>query len=84
MPLPKEPVVLSVDQIEELNRKLSELRHDVNNGLSLMVAAAELIQRRPESAERMWPALLDQPRKIADVLKQFSNDFESALHITRL
>lgn len=83
MPLPDKPVTLTVAQIEELNRKLSTLRHDVNNNLSLMVAAAELIQRRPDSAERMWPTLLDQPRKISEAVKQFSADVEAALNIKR-
>ena len=83
MPLPNKPVTLTVAQVEELNRKLSVLRHDVNNNLSLMIAAAELIQRRPESAERMWPTMLDQPRKISDAVKQFSAEIEAALNITR-
>jgi len=83
MQLPKEPVTLSVAQVQELNDKLSALRHDVNNDLSLMMAAVELIQRRPESAERMWPTLLEQPRKIADAVKQFSADIEAALKIIR-
>lgn len=84
MPLPDKPVTLTVAQIEELNRKLAALRHDVNNNLSLMVAAAELIQRRPESAERMWPTMLDQPRKITEAVKQFSSEIEAALKINRL
>ena len=47
MPLPNQPVTLNVEQIGELNRKLSTLRHDVNNGLALVVAAAEIIRRKP-------------------------------------
>ena len=53
MRTPTEPVTLSVEQICELNRKLADLRHDVNNKLSLIAASVELIRRRPEIAERL-------------------------------
>ena len=83
MPLPNQPVTLNVEQIGELNRKLSTLRHDVNNNLALVVAAAEIIRRKPESAERMWNALTEKPHKIAESVAQFSHDLEMALGITR-
>ena len=83
MPLPKEPVTLTVEQIGELNRKLSTLRHDVNNNLALVVAASEIIRRKPESAERMWNGLVEKPQKIAESVAQFSRDLEMALGITR-
>jgi hypothetical protein len=83
MPLPKQPVTLTVEQIGELNRKLSTLRHDVNNNLALVVAASEIIRRKPESAERMWNGLVEKPQKIAESVAQFSRDLEMALGITR-
>ncbi|HEU6447959.1 MAG TPA: hypothetical protein VFV23_05940 [Verrucomicrobiae bacterium] len=83
MPLPKEPVTLTAAQIEELSQKLSSFRHDVNNNLSLMVAAMEMIQRRPETASRMWPTLIEQPKKIANTVKEISAALEIALGITR-
>jgi len=83
MPLPKQPVTLNVEQIGELNRKLSTLRHDVNNNLALVVAAAEIIRRKPESAERMWNGLAEKPQKIAESVAQFSRELEMALGITR-
>ena len=49
MSLPSEPVTLSVEQIGELKQKLSDLRHDVNNNISLMLSAVEMIRRRPET-----------------------------------
>ena len=81
--LPTEPVALSVEQIGELNEKLTALRHDLNNSLSLIAATAELIRRRPANADHMWKTLHDQPRKITDAMAQFSRDVEAALHITR-
>ena len=53
MGLPTEPVILTAGQIEEMNRKLSTMRHDINNHLSLIVAAVELIHHKPQLAERM-------------------------------
>ena len=83
MAKPTEPVSLSLEQIGELNQKLSELRHDLNNNLSLIAATAELIRRRPENTEHMWNTLAEQPRKIAEVVSQFSRELETALKITR-
>ena len=83
MALPTQPVALSVEQIGELNQKLSTLRHDLNNSLSLIAATAEMIRRRPASADTMWKTLHDQPRKIIEAMTQFSRDLEAALHITR-
>jgi hypothetical protein len=83
MPLPDGPVTLSVQQLEELNKKLSSLRHDVNNHLSLVVAAAELIKLNPERADRMCATLAEQPAKITDAISKFSSEFERVMGITR-
>jgi exosome complex RNA-binding protein Rrp4 len=58
------------------------LRHDINNYASLILASAELLRRRPETAERMMTNLMDQPPRIIASIKQFSADLEAALHIT--
>ena len=83
MAAPNEPVSLSVEQARELHGKLGAMRHDVNNELSKIAAAIELIRRRPESAERMWPGLAEQPRKISEVVTRFANELETALRVTR-
>jgi hypothetical protein len=83
MASPTGPVTLTVHQIEELHKKLSALRHDVNNHLSLIVAAAELIKFNPESAARMCATLGDQPPKISEEISKFSAEFEKAMGITR-
>ena len=83
MPLPTEPVTLSVEQIGELNRKLAELRHDINNHVSVILASAELLRHRPETAERMLVALAEHPQKIVVAIAQFSRDLEAAFRITR-
>src|SRR5436190_18642721 len=83
MGLPEGPVTLSLEQLEELNKRLSSLRHDVNNHLSLVVAAAELIKFNPDSATRMCATLAEQPPKISEIINKFSVDFEKTLGITR-
>ena len=83
MGLPNNPVTLTVEQIEELNKKLSKMRHDVNNQLSMVVAAAELIRMKPASATQMVERLMDQPAKIEQTMREFSISFEAAVGITR-
>ena len=82
MPLPTQPVTLSVEQLEELNRRVSTMRHDINNHLSLIVAAVELIRHKPQMAERMIATVAEQPSKIAESLSKFSADFERTLGTT--
>jgi len=83
MALPNQPVTLTVEQIDELNRRLSTMRHDVNNNLSLMMAALELIRYKPETAERMLATLAEQPQKVTGSIAVFSAEFEKTLGITR-
>ena len=83
MPLPNQPVTLNVEQIAALTRKLSALRHDVNNNLALVTAAVEIIRRKPESTERMLNGLSEKPQKIAEAVTEFARELEAALGITR-
>ena len=83
MPLPTQPVTLTVEQIAELNRKLAAMRHDINNRLALVTAAVEIIRRKPDSAERMLNGLAEKPQQISEAIAQFSRELETALGITR-
>ena len=83
MALPSEPVTLTVAQLEDLNRKLSDMRHDINNHLSLIVAAVELIRHKPQMTDRMMATLSEQPTRITEAIRKFSHDFEKSLNITR-
>ena len=83
MALPNQPVTLNVDQIDQLNRELSNLRHDVNNTLSLIMAAVDLIRHKPAMTERMMTTLVEQPPKIVNSLTKFSTEFEKTFGITR-
>ena len=84
--MPSEPVVLSIAQIEELNQNLANMRHDINNSLSLVMAVAELMRHKPnnpQSMERWLNTLTEHPKKIATALGKFTSDFEQTFGIKR-
>ena len=81
MSLTNDPVTLSARQVEELRKKLSIMRHDVNNHLSLIVAAAELIKLSPDAAVRMAGTLTEQPPKISDQITRFAVELEKVLSV---
>jgi hypothetical protein len=81
--LPDQPVTLSREQLDELNRQLAAMRHDINNHLSLIVASLELIRYKPQVAERMVATLGEQPAKITESIKKFTAEFEKAMGIKR-
>jgi len=83
MALPNAAVTLTVEQIDQLNRKLSDMRHDVNNHLSLLVAAAEIVKLQPQMAERMSATFQGQPPRIAEEIRKFSSEWEAMMGITR-
>lgn len=83
MTLPSQPVTLTVEQLAELNRQLSTMRHDINNHLSLILAAAELLRIKPELSERMQTMLHEQPNRIGDAMSKFTAQFEQTMGITR-
>ena len=83
MPLPSQPVTLTAQQVADLNSKLSAMRHDINNHLSLIIAAVDLIRHKPQTAERMLATLLEQPPKIAEALVKFSAEFEHTFRLPR-
>ena len=83
MTLPSAPVTLSVQQIEELNRQLSIMRHDINNNLSLIMAATEILRHKPQLLERMTGTLVEQPPKISHALGRFSAEFEKTFNVSR-
>jgi uncharacterized coiled-coil DUF342 family protein len=72
-----------VEQLGELNKRLSAMRHDINNNLALIIAAVDLIRHKPQTIERMIGTLADQPAKITQNMNKFSAEFERVLGITR-
>jgi hypothetical protein len=83
MALPTQPITLTPAQIADLNKKLGEMRHNVNNNLALMVAALELLRRKPDTIPKMADAITAQTDKLIEEIRHFSAQFDSALSITR-
>ena len=77
------PVSLTEEQVLALHEKLRVMRHDVNGRLANMVAAAELMRMRPETAAERLQILLDQPHKASESIAQFSNEFEQMFGLKR-
>jgi hypothetical protein len=73
------PKTSESDAIADLNRKLSVMRHNINNHLALVVAASELIRRKPEMAPRLVENILQQPDRINAEIRGFSDAFALAL-----
>jgi C-terminal processing protease CtpA/Prc len=64
MPVPTEPVTLTREQIDSLNNQLAEMRHAVNNHLSLVAAAAglrngDVLLKIAERDVTKWPVNAD-------------------------
>ena len=80
---PNGPVTLSEEQIMALHSELRKMRHDVNGRLANIVAAAELMRMRPNSAAERLAMLLDQPHKAAESIAEFSREFEAQFGLQR-
>src|SRR5436305_4484024 len=71
MQIPQTPATLTPEQLTELNQKLSHMRHEINNQLSLVVAALELIRFKPDTRDKMLNTISEQPNKIIAELQKF-------------
>ena len=76
--MPSQPVSLTAEQVRALNEKLAAMRHDINNNLSLIMAAAELIRHKPQMAERMMETLTEQPPKITGAQRSLNYKLQRA------
>lgn len=76
-------VTLSGEQMKEFAGRLGKLRHDVNNHLTLIISAGELLRHKPELAERMAATISDQSGRIEQALRRFSDDAQSLLGIRK-
>ena len=81
MGLPPHSITLTPAQVAELNQKLGDARHNINNHLALVVAAVELIRRKPDLSPKFIESIGLQPDKIILELKTFTECFEGQLGI---
>jgi len=83
MGLPQTAVTLSPEKIAELSQKLGDMRHNINNNLSLIIAAVELCRRKPDAVARMLESMEKQPDKVIAEMRVFTANLEDTLGITR-
>jgi hypothetical protein len=77
------PITITPEQLKELNQHLSHMRHEINNQLSLVVAALELVRFKPDLRERMLETVGQQPPRITAEVAKFSAEFERIFRINR-
>lgn len=80
---PEHPINLTPERIDELNRKLCDMRHDINGHLTLVVAAVELMRLQPASAAQRMTTIMDQVPRITGSMAKFTKEFEAILQIRK-
>jgi predicted nucleic acid-binding Zn-ribbon protein len=63
---------ISQEELVELQKKFSEIKHGINNALAVMSALAEMSKRRPDYSEKLADAVLTKYPKIVSDLKEFT------------
>lgn len=74
MSSPTQSVTLDAAQIEELSQHFSYFRHDVNNSIGMIGAAAELLRYSPDAARRWTGTIMEQPPRIAGKTREFTQE----------
>ena len=63
---------LSPEELVQLQKKFSELKHSINNALAVMMALSEMSQRRPDYAEKLATTVLSKAPQIVSGLQEFT------------
>jgi hypothetical protein len=63
---------LSAEEISQLQKKFSEIKHSINNALAVMMALSEMSQRRPDYAEKLASTVLSKAPQIVTSLQEFT------------
>jgi len=63
---------LSPEDIAQLQKKFSEIKHSINNALAVMMALSEMSQRRPDYAEKLASTVLSKAPQIVTSLQEFT------------
>ncbi len=60
------------EEIVQLQKKFSEIKHSINNALAVMMALSEMSQRRPDYAEKLASTVLSKAPQIVTSLQEFT------------
>jgi hypothetical protein len=63
---------LSPEELVQLQKKFSEIKHSINNALAVMMALSEMSQRRPDYAEKLATTVLSKAPQIVTSLQEFT------------
>ncbi len=64
--------VVTAEELGELQKKFSEIKHSINNALAVMMALSEMSQRRPDYAEKLATTVLSKAPQIVSSLQEFT------------
>jgi len=65
-------ITLSQEEISQLQKKFSEIKHSINNALAVMMALSEMSQRRPDYGEKLASTVLSKAPQIVTSLQEFT------------
>jgi hypothetical protein len=63
---------LSPEEVAQLQKKFSEIKHSINNALAVIMALSEMSQRRPDYAEKLAATVLSKAPQIVSSLQEFT------------
>lgn len=63
---------ISQEELAELQKKFSEIKHAINNALAVMMALSEMSQRRPDYSEKLASTVLTKAPQIVSSLQEFT------------
>jgi two-component sensor histidine kinase len=63
---------LSPEELVQLQKKFSEIKHSINNALAVVQAIAEMSQRRPDYAEKLATTVISKVPQIVSGLQEFA------------
>jgi hypothetical protein len=63
---------ISHEELVQLQKKFSEIKHSINNALAVMMALSEMSQRRPDYAEKLATTVLSKAPQIVSSLQEFT------------
>lgn len=63
---------ISPEELAQLKKQFSEIKHSINNALAVMMALSEMSQRRPDYAEKLATTVLSKAPQIVSSLQEFT------------
>jgi hypothetical protein len=63
---------ISPEELAQLQKKFSEIKHSINNALAVIMALSEMSQRRPDYAEKLAANVLAKAPQIVSSLQEFT------------